>query len=154
VRVLTGGEQLAEDLLDGADIIHLVAGDRRQGLVEHRHTRVDPITVDQARAEVGERGEFEIGVTVAARNFDRLVETLLLPVPVRLEHPGVQRDPPALGVVVGCREQRAGPRQPAAHHRDISVDLPVHAGKRAGHPHRAHRVRLSAVGRVRPLPEV
>ncbi len=71
---------------------------------------------------------------------------------VRLEHASVQRDPTALGGFTRGVEQPPGPAQPAAHHRSVAVDLPMHTGERARHPDRADRITLGAVGGVGPLP--
>src|SRR5262245_44111164 len=74
VRVLARREQLAEDLLDGAYVVYLVADDRGERLVEQWHAVIGAIVVHQARAEVGHRGEFEIGVVIPACDVDRVVQ--------------------------------------------------------------------------------
>ena len=45
VCVLAGREQLAEDLLDGANVVYLVSDDRGEGLVEKWHAVVSAIVV-------------------------------------------------------------------------------------------------------------
>jgi hypothetical protein len=108
VRVFARREQLAEDLLHRRDVVDLVAGNRGERFIEHRHAIVGAITVHQAGAEIGERGELQIGIAATARHLDRLVEQRFLTAPVRLEHAGVQRHPAALGGIVSGRQKRAG----------------------------------------------
>src|SRR6185437_8102645 len=152
VRVLAGREQLAEDLLDGANVVYLVPDDRGEGLVEKWHAVVSAIVVYEARAVVGHLGELEICVVVPVRDADRVVQQRVPTSALTLEHRRVQRHPARFGGFAGSGEQRLRPGQPAAHHCDIPSDLTVHARQRARHAHRPHRVAIRTVGRVGPLP--
>ena len=78
VGVLACREQLAEDLLEDAEVVDLVAGDGGQRLVEQHHALLGAVAVDEAGAEVGEGHELEVGVTQLAGDGQRLPEALLL----------------------------------------------------------------------------
>ena len=152
VRVLAGREQLAEDLLEDAEVVDLAAGDRGERLVEEHHALLGPVGVDEARAEVGERHELQIGVAEPAGHLERLAEVLLLAGAVALEHAEVERHPPALGRLARLAEQRLRPGEPAARHRPVADDRAVHVGERPGDADRADLVAGVAMGGVRPLP--
>gem|GEM_PF-6526636 len=92
--VLAGREQLAEDLLEHAEVVHLLPGHGSQRLVQQQHPLLGPIGMDEAGAEVGERHELEVGVTEASRQLKRLAEARLLRDPVGFEHRAVLQDPP------------------------------------------------------------
>ena len=68
--VLAGGEQLAEDLLDDDEVLDLTTGHRGQRLVEQQHALLDAVVMDQARAEVGQRGEGQVGDHRCAADVD------------------------------------------------------------------------------------
>ena len=59
MRVLARREELAEDLLDHREVIDVASRHCRQGLVEEQHPFIDAVVVDEARAEIRERGELE-----------------------------------------------------------------------------------------------
>ncbi len=97
VRVLACGEQLAEDLLDHREVIDIASRHGRQGLVEQQHAFIDAIVVDEARAEIRERGELERRVVRLAGVGERIPVVPFLDGLIRLEHALVQRHPPGLG---------------------------------------------------------
>ena len=79
VRVLARGEQLAEDLLDDEEVFDVATGDSGERLVEQQHPLLDAIVVHQARAEVGESRELEVGVAVPACFRQRVAKQRFLP---------------------------------------------------------------------------
>ncbi len=93
VRVLTRGEQLAEDLLDDEEVFDFPAGDGRERLVEQQHPLLDAVAVHEARAEVGEGRELEVGVAVPAGFGQRVAEQCFLAHAIAFEHPDVEGDP-------------------------------------------------------------
>ena len=152
VGVLAGGEELAEDLLQQAEVVDLAARDRGQRLVEQHHAFLGPVTVDEAGAEVRERRELQVGVAEAAGHRECLPEAAVLPGAVALEHAGVERDPTALERIGGIAQQRLRPGQPPAHDRGVADDAAVHVCEGARHPHRTDVVATVAVRGVRLLP--
>jgi hypothetical protein len=77
VGVLTGREELAEDLLDHLEVVDVVPGDGGERLVELQHALHGPVAVHQAGAEVGERDELEVDVADAPGGGEGFVESLL-----------------------------------------------------------------------------
>ena len=96
MRVLARREELAEDLLDHREVIDIASGHCRQGLVEEQHAFIDAVVVDEARAEIRERGELERRVAGLACVREGVSVVLFLDDSVRLEHPLVERHPPGL----------------------------------------------------------
>jgi hypothetical protein len=78
VRVLAGREELAEDLLQNAEVVDIAAGHRGERLVEEHHAFFRPVGTHEARAEVRERHELEVAVAKAACELERLSKALLL----------------------------------------------------------------------------
>ena len=78
VGVLARREELAEDLLQHAEVVDVAARDRGERLVEEHHALLGPVGVHEARAEVGERHELEIAVAEAASHLEGLAKQLLL----------------------------------------------------------------------------
>ena len=96
VCVLARREQLAEDLLEQAEVIDLASGHRGEGLVEQHHAFLDPAVVDEARTSVHERCDFEIDVASLTSDRQHALEALVLALPIGFEHPLRQVDPATL----------------------------------------------------------
>ena len=152
VRSFAGREQLAEDLLEHHEVVHLIAGQRGQGLVEEEHPLLGAIDVDEGGAEVGKRVELEIGGAEASGDRERLAELRLASSRIGLEHPLVEGHPPDGGGALGAVEQRLGPGQPSAHHGHVPEDHPVHVRQRLRRAARRHVVLGVAIARVGTLP--
>lgn len=152
LRVLTGREQLAEDLLQDQEVVDLAAGHRRERLVQQQHALLDAVTVHQARPQIGQRHQLQVGVPEPAGRRERLAEALLLAHAVALEHAEVERHPARLGRVGGAGQQRLRTGKPAARHGAVTDDREVHARQRARHPDRAQLVPDLAVRRIGALP--
>ena len=90
---LAGREELAEDLLQHAEVVDVAARDRRERLVEERHPLLGLVGVHEAGAEVGERDEFEITVAAPSTELERPLESHVLLRAVAFEHAGVERHP-------------------------------------------------------------
>ena len=97
VGVLAGGEELAEDLLQHAEVVDVAARHRGERFVEEHHALLGPVRVDEARAEIRERHELEVAVAEAASQLERLSKALLLLHAIALEHAGVEGHPASLG---------------------------------------------------------
>ena len=88
--VLAGGEQLAEDLLQRAEVVHLAARHRRQRFVEEHHALIGAVVVDQGGTEIRQRNELEIAVTHPPSNLERVAKARLSPRPVAFPHADVE----------------------------------------------------------------
>jgi hypothetical protein len=152
VGVLARGEQLAEDLLDDLEVVHVIAGYRGQRLVEEQHAFLGPIAVHQAGTQVGEGDELQVGVAHAAGRAECLAEALLLGGPVGFEHADVERHPSRLAGIAGLGEQCLRPGPPAVRDRPVAHDRAVHVRQGAGHPNGADLVAGIAMGGIGPLP--
>ena len=151
VRALTRREELAEDLLQDTEVVDLTARHCRKRFVEQQHALFGPVGVDEARSEVGQRVELQVGVAEAASYLERLTEEDLLAGAVTLEHAALERHPPAFArLPVPQQRRRAG--QPPAHDRGVAEDHAVHVRERPCNAHRAEQVAGVAMGGVRSLP--
>ena len=88
--VLAGGEQLTEDLLQRAEVVHLAASHRRQRLVEEHHALLGAVVVDQGGTEIRQRHELQIVVTHPPSNIERVSKARLPPRPVAFPHADVE----------------------------------------------------------------
>ena len=96
VRVLARGEELAEHLFHHEEVVDVATSNSGQRLVEQHHPLLGAVPVHEARAEVGERGELEVGVAVPARLGQRRAELRFLAWSVVFEHADVQSHPAGL----------------------------------------------------------
>ena len=124
VGVLAGREELAEDLLEHAEVLDVTAGDRRERFVEQHHAFFVAVAVHEAGAEVGQRHELQIRVARRRATANASPKAHLLRRPVILEHAQVQRNPATFGRIGRVTQQRLGARQPTAAHRPVADDLP------------------------------
>jgi hypothetical protein len=152
VGVLTGREQLAEDLFEHGEVVDLVPGDRGQGLVEQVHPLLGAIGVHPAGAEVGQRHQLEVGVADRPGDGQRRGEVLLLARPVSLEHAAVERHPTRLGRVGGGLRLR--PCDPAVHDRPVAQHRTMHERQRSGDADRSQLVTRGAVRAVGMFPRL
>ena len=150
--VLAGGEQLAEDLLQRAEVVHLAAGYCRQGLVEERHALLGAVIVNQGGPQVGQGHELQIVVADPPTHIERCSKTRLPPRPVAFPHADVERHPPSLTGRGVATQQGLGASQPATHDRSVADDRPVHVGQRPRDPHRSDPIVALPMGGIRPFP--
>ena len=88
--VLAGGEQLTEDLLQRAEVVHLAASHRRQRFIEEHHALIGAVVVDQGGTEIRQRNELQIAVTHPPSNHKRVTKARLPPRPVAFPHADVE----------------------------------------------------------------
>lgn len=149
---LTGREELAEDLLQGTEVIHVTSRHGCQGLVEQHHPLVCAVVVDHVGAEVGGGHELEVAITDLAGHLPRGPEVGVPKASIALEHARVERHPAGLGRRGALAQEGAGPSHPAAHDGAVADDRAVHVGQRPGHPDGAKLIAAAAMGSVGLLP--
>ena len=152
VGVLARGEQLAEDLLEHEEVVDLAARDRGQRLVEQHHALLGAVGVHEARAEVGERHELEVGVAVSAGDPSASRKGPACGRGRRSNMPMLSATQPAWASRPPAREQGARPGEPAAHHRAVADDRAVHVRERPGDQDGAQQLAGGSIGGVGQLP--
>ena len=88
--------QIGRRRLQHDEVIDLATRDGSQGLIKQDHALLDSVVVHKTRAEVGQRGEHKIGVTLASANQQRVGVVLFLACPDSLEHAFGEGDPASL----------------------------------------------------------
>jgi hypothetical protein len=76
LRMLTSREELAEDLLQDAEVVDLAAQHRRERLVQQHHALFSAVAVDEAGPKIGQRYHLQVGVAEATSRLERRAEVL------------------------------------------------------------------------------
>lgn len=152
VQPLAGHEHPAEHALDDVQVLHLARADGRQRLVEQAHPILRRARHHECLAEQGQRSEPEVPILDPPADLERSPKAPFPTFTVRLPRGAQELDPAVLRAVVArLLEELLRPGQPAAGHREISIDVDVLPRQEARHPGAAQRIALTLVCGKGPL---